>query len=361
LRVVQQRGPFRGAPALAAFLLLCLSAVARADTAGENLKTARDSFDFGDFASVVRILERETDIEGMQGEADRIEAYRLLGLSHYFLSKPAVGPAPARPAASTDADRRAARAALFNLLKQNPDYQLDPVFVPPDAVAFFETIRREEEPVLGPIRRYRKAAEDTPRGPPVPPVVVDHKIAVSSPVVALLPFGLGQFQNGNVGLGVGMAVGQGLGALTSILSFVMVDVLKDPSSNEYKAGNYALANNFYIAQWVGAAVFYGLWIAGAIEASIRYVPERTVGADELSKSVIRAQSLPSAAPAGPLKPPAQERPAPVPPSAPPAKPPGLTPPMNPPALPPAAPRVGDSASETRPVSTALGPAPAAAP
>jgi hypothetical protein len=233
------------------------------------------------------------DIEGLPTERERIEAYKILGLSYLYSKKPTPEQANLK-----------ARDAFFGLLKQDPDFQLDPLFVPPDAIAFFDRIRQEEEPALAPVRKIhnelkQKEAEQEKirrEAQPGKPRIVN--VAVSSPVVALLPFGFGQFQNGSIPLGIGMAVGQGAGAITSILSYIMVEALRDPVSGEYSGNNYQLAKNFGITQLVGAGLFFGLWIAGVAEAFAHFVPTHPL-----------PDAPPSAAPTGPLRPAASLEPS----------------------------------------------------
>lgn len=266
--------------------LLGRATTANAQTLEDDRKRASDAFQYGDFASAIQVLSN-MDIEGLPTERERIDAYKILGLSYYYSKKP-----------SPEEAARKAREAFFGLLKQDPDFQLDALFVPPDAIAFFDRIRQEEEPALAPVRKVhnelkqKEAEQERIRRDTQPgrPRIVN--VAVSSPVVALLPFGFGQFQNGNIPLGIGMAVGQGAGAITSVLSFIMVESLKDGTTGEYSSSNYQLAKNFSITQLVGAGVFFGLWIAGVSEAFAHYVPSHPL-----------PDGPPSAAPAGPLRPP----------------------------------------------------------
>ena len=290
-------GRWTSAGTAVAIALLFLPAPASAQSALDRLRQARGAFEYGDFPTVIQLLEHQTDhhsdVEGLATEGDKVEAYKLLGLSHYYLGKPSIAEA-----------QQAAREAFFELLKQNPDYHLDPLFVRPDAVALFDSVAKEGEQELALIRRYHRAKlEETAReeearslaslrrAPAPTPTVIERHLAINSPLVTALPFGMGQFQNGNAPLGIGMAVGQGAGALTSMISFLMISVLRDPKSGDFSGNSYTLANNFYISQWVGAGIFYALWASGVIEAAVHFVPQRFVS------------DAPSAAPDGPLKPP----------------------------------------------------------
>ena len=106
-----------------------------------------------------------------------------------------------------------------------------------------------------------------------------------------MPFGLGQFQNGHTKLGAALAVSQSVAAVASIASFISIEALRE-TDGRYTKPNYINAQRFDLAKWISAGLFYGLWLAGAIDANVRFVPERVVG------------EAPSAAPLGPLQPPA---------------------------------------------------------
>lgn len=341
-----RRGGHRPAPALTrsvAFAAgsLLFVAHALAQTPGENLKRARDAFEYGDYARVVQLAKGLPESGALPVEVDRIDAYRILGLSHFYLRQ------------TTEAEQ-----AFLGLLRQNPDYQLDPFYVPPIAVAFFDEIRKRNEPYLAPIRerrnrqvreeqaaeraraeeeRRRREAESRPLVVEKPvPVYVDRQVLEHSRFVASMPFGLGQFQNGDAGLGVGLLAGQALSGALSVAAFVAIEALRQPDTGRFAGGDLGAARTFDAVKWIGAGLFYLLWAGGAADAHLRFVPSRLV-------------EPPAAAPAAPLPlprtirprlpeaPPSTSPPAfPVPPATEPA-PPTLEAP-DAPKLPPPAPR-----------------------
>ncbi len=271
----------------AAGAVVCLAgAVARADTAPEVLKEAHDAFEYGDFPKTVSLL-KSVPAEQDLSESQRVQAYRMLGLAYFYLHRPA------------DAEN-----AMFELLKQDPDYQLDPFFVPPDAVAFFDQVRRRNEKYLAPIRKLRherlKAeaeeakmqalAEEQRRTALTKPRVLEETVAHSSVLLAWMPFGLGQFQNGSVKLGATFAATEVLAAVVSIGSYLLVDALRSSQTHRFSPPNYALAQKLDTAKWASGGAFYLLWLAGAVEANVDFAPDRVLSESE----------LPSAAPAGPL-------------------------------------------------------------
>lgn len=276
--------------ALAAALLAALAAmVARADSGPDELKRAHDAFEYGDFAKTVELLQGVPDQVALS-ESERIEAYRLLGLSSFYLHRTA-----------------AAQQAMFELLKQDPDYQLDPFYVPPDAVAFFDEVRRRNEPYLAPIRerrRERKQAQaellarrkeaERRRAAPVKPVLIERHELRSSALVAWMPFGLGQLQNGSPKLGTALLASEVGAAVVSLGSYLLIEALRSSETGRFSAANYALAQRADTVKWASGGAFYLLWLGGAIEANIDFVPTHDLG---------ETAQLPSAAPLGPLSPP----------------------------------------------------------
>lgn len=123
--------------------------------------------------------------------------------------------------------------------------------------------------------------------------------------IAALPFGVGQFQNGDVGLGVTFATGQTLLGATSIASAVMVAHLssagaaaRHPSTGRpvdltRLNGSIRAAttvNHIAFASWAALAV------AGVIEAQVSFAPQRATPASApLSRVRATAAPLPGGA------------------------------------------------------------------
>jgi hypothetical protein len=252
-------------------------------------------YDNSDYAQVVQLLGHPDEIDALRSKPERIRAFKLLAFSYFFLKKPTE-----------------AHEAFYGVLRQDPDYQLDRFLDPPAVIEFFEGVRRAESANLGPIRlalqkdreeeeRRRKrekealeAADEIRRLEKLrlvpPPQVIERRVAQNSAFVAWMPFGLGQFQNGHTKLGIALAAGQTLSAITSIACYLSIEALREPDGRFTKS-TYTFANRADLAKWIAAGVFYALWVGGAIDANVRFVPERVIG------------DAPSAAPLGPLKPP----------------------------------------------------------
>jgi hypothetical protein len=163
---------------------LCAPRLAHAVGPTAALAEAQAHFAAGEYAEVAPLAEPITQDETLP-RADRAEAWRLIGLSYFFLGR------------ADDADR-----ALVEFLKLEPDAHLDPSLVPPDGVAFFEGVRARH---AGELRRYRPRPKR------------------SSVVVALIP-PAGQFENGQKAKGWALGVTEGLLLATNVTTYF---ILKD--------------------------------------------------------------------------------------------------------------------------------------
>jgi len=250
-------------------------------TPDADLKRARDRYEFGayaDAAGAVRdTLSRNPDLP----EPLSIEAWRILGLAEYQLG-----------------DRNASRVAFVHLLSIDPDQTLDPFLVPPPIVDFFDRVRLESEPELAPLRERKKqlkeqerladearrrllAEEQVRSGPPSKIVLVQEHIYLLN----FLPFGVGQFQNGDNTKGIIIAVSQVvLGAINIGAIFAHNAIADDPSrrcsvSTPNNCSNppipdsdRALLQNIDIVKYVSAGLFWGVYVYGVADSLIHYVP-----------------------------------------------------------------------------------------
>jgi len=250
-------------------------------TPDADVKRARDRFEFGAYAdaagAIREVLSRTPDLP----EPLAIEAWRILGLAEYQLG-----------------DKGAARAAFVQLLSIDPDQVLDPFLVPPPVVDFFDNVRAEAEPELAPLRERRKQLKEQERladearrrllaeemirsGPPSKIIIVQEHIFMLN----FLPFGVGQFQNGDTTRGIIIAVSQVvLGAVNLGAIFAHNAIADDPSrrcsvSSATNCSNppipdsdRALLQNIDVVKYVSAGLFWGVYVYGVADALIHYVP-----------------------------------------------------------------------------------------
>jgi len=249
--------------------------------AADAMARARVTFEYGDYAQASKLLSALVEAGRFDSLQTRAEAYRLLGLSLFYQGR-----------------KGEAYKAFLEYLYIDPDAELDPFFVPPAAVSFFEQVKKEAEPRLQPLRAQKQAqldaqkratAEEAERrkqreleaerkriqeiSPSIERRVVQHEFWVT-----MMPFGIGQFQNGDRKLGTFLAVSQLITGAASAGSALLIEQLRDNATGKFDdngpgATPYKSAQRLNVVKWVGAALFYGLWVGGAIQAAINFKPE----------------------------------------------------------------------------------------
>lgn len=256
-------------------LLLALSLLAPPE-----LKRAKDRFEFGAYGDAAGALRQMLAGDPALTEEEAVEAYRMLGISEFNLG-----------------DLPAARAAFVNLLSHDPDYALDPFLVPPAIVEFFDRVKKEHEPALAPLRDRRRALREQQRladeakrrllseeqartGPPTKVVRVQERLYLFN----WMPFGAGQFQNGDRAKGTAIAAGQiALGAV-NIAAIVIHNQLADDRTRTCTSGQPGCSNppysdsdrrvlrNVEVVKYVSAAMFWALYGYGVWDAHRHFVP-----------------------------------------------------------------------------------------
>ena len=258
-------------------LLLALALV----TPESDVKRARDRYEFGAYADAAALSCEILAASPPPSQAVALDAWRILGLATYQLG-----------------DRAASAEAFRQLLFLDPDQVLDPFLVPPPIVEFFDRVRTDAEPELVPIRerkrqaqeqerlaeeaRRRLAAEEQARlAPPSRVVVVQEHVYLLN----FMPFGIGQFQNGDTTKGIVIAVSQVVfGAINLAAIFTHNAIAQDPSrrcsvSTTTNCSNppipdsdRELLNNIDIVKYVSAGLFWGVYAYGVADSLIHYVP-----------------------------------------------------------------------------------------
>jgi hypothetical protein len=245
-----------------ALLLLAdpTSAALPTATPEEQLRDAHSKFDHADYADAAAVAKQLLSTGTLTRPQDQIEALRILGLSFFFTQQ---------------AD--GARKAFLDLLLLDPDYQLDAFYVPPNAIAFFESVRSDNQEVLDPIRQHRRTeaerlAEEARRLPPPTPPIVREVSPPKHLVVALLPLGAGQFQNGDPQLGYLLASSEILLLGINLGCLGWIESLRGPDLH-YSGSNLTTANTLRGVQIASGSLAGLLWILGAVEAVSRMKAE----------------------------------------------------------------------------------------
>ena len=245
-----------------------------------ELKRAKDRYEFGAYSEAAAALRQLLKGAPALSDAEAVEAYRMLGISEYQLG-----------------DKAAARAAFVNLLSVDPDYALDPFLVPPAIVEFFDGVKKEHEAALAPLRdrkrelrEQQRLAEEAKRkllseeqsraGPPEKVVLVEERVYLFN----WLPFGAGQFQNGERAKGTAIAAGQVVAGLVNLTALVLHNQLAQDrtrtcisgqpgcSQPPYSDSDRRLLRNVEIVKYTSAALFWALYGYGVWDAHRNFVP-----------------------------------------------------------------------------------------
>src|SRR5688572_10930002 len=153
-----------------------------------RLSDGRLAYERGDYASAVRLIVPllYPSIE-LSTEEAVIDAHRLLALSYLLQKK------------ETEAEEEAT-----SLLALRPSFQLDPIVEPLMAVAFFETVRKRQDERLRQLREREHAESEARareaerrRRAEAERIYIERSVERHSRLVATLPFGIGQWQNGH--------------------------------------------------------------------------------------------------------------------------------------------------------------------
>ncbi|MBS2027478.1 MAG: hypothetical protein JST54_06180 [Deltaproteobacteria bacterium] len=252
-------------------LVLAFAPAAHAES--DLLKNARNTFEYGNYDESLRLTETLLASHQLSAERDLVEAYRIAGLSDFYLSRP-----------------EGARRHFVALLSVDPDYAMDPFLVPPPAVAFFDGVKRDNESLLAPIRERRKALAEQERLAdearrklieenlmrqlePERPVLVQ-TVEVHTFATNFVPFGAGQFQENRPVLGSVFAGTQVIGLATAIGSFAKIESLRD-EHGYFAQADIGTVNNLVTAKWLGVGMLSASVVLGIADSLWHYEPTTT--------------------------------------------------------------------------------------
>jgi hypothetical protein len=211
-------------------------------------------------------------------------------------------------------------AQIELILRQNPGYTPNPD-IPQDVADRFAVVRARLRPILDKIandkieadrlarlRAQQKLQDEMARLKQLTDLAATETVVSrNSRAIAMLPFGVGQFQNGEIALGTVFLASEVVAGATSIISAILIDVLEadareklqqqslvenpeQPVDNEAlndSIAGTALLNRIAFGFWAGISV------VGIIEAQVRFVPERTFTRRRVIPPLQRPSVLPT--------------------------------------------------------------------
>jgi hypothetical protein len=165
------------------------------------------AFGRGEFGRAVQILGPLLYPEiQLESEGQVVQAHRMLGVAHLFESHP-----------------DEARQEFLRLLELRPDYRFDPLLDPVSVVNFFNTVLSEKEGEIAALQERARKAEQAERernARKTTTVAVERHYAHHPAALNFVPFGAGQFQNGQRGKGWGFLAAEATLGAVSVSAFV---------------------------------------------------------------------------------------------------------------------------------------------
>lgn len=218
----------------------------------DELRRAKNEYAYGNYEESVRRLRKLLYPMRLSSDEQVIEARRYLALSYYLL------------------DQRALMNEEFTkLLFIDPDYELDPFSIAPPVIEIFEDLRQELAPELDVIRQRR--ADERLQQPSGEGILrtINRRVTEKSELATFLPFGVGQFQNGDTELGVFFAVSEGLLLAANVAAFLYARYgIGTGFSEDERNTVRALA----FAQYGSLVLFGAVYSVGVYQARLRFVP-----------------------------------------------------------------------------------------
>lgn len=261
----------------------------------EAFERGKNAYLYGAYSLTVACLEPLITPDLLISNPEELAlGYEYLALAHFYL------------------ERLPQAEGLFkSLIFFRPSYELDPVRVPPDAVTFYARLRDalagelKERQVALDEQRAREA--EALRSQMSREVIIEQR--VNSRFVALLPFGIGQFQNQDPVAGYTFMISEGLLAAASAALFWSIESMRLPNGR-FARQDLSAARDLQTAQVLTGGGALGLMVGGVIHALIFYEPMRPTRRFERPLSAPPPPSL--AAPPAPLPPPPPSDPKPDP-------------------------------------------------
>lgn len=253
-----------------------------------DFEAARRHYEGQSYAKAARELESLVGgaVPRARNPVVRLEARKYLGATYLFLGRKAD-----------------AREQFRRLLEEDPEYDIDPVAFPEAVVETFQEVQAEFEEERA---RKEAAQRDRERAKELEEVnrqqqriqMLEELAAtetvekVNSRWIAALPFGVGQFQNGNRRLGIMFAVTQSAFTAAAIATFIGHNSLRDenPAPSELDRAQ-RVERALRIGNWVSVGALLSFYVAGVVEAQVRFRPViRTTRPRELPEAPEPPQS-----------------------------------------------------------------------
>ena len=257
--------------AVAAAALTMLVAARGAADEFQDFANAKNAYEAGEYeTAVARFEQLRAAAPKNRGLVE--ELHKLLGVSYLFLGNTAK-----------------AEENFLELLSDDPTFALDPLVFPIDVVDFFAEVKGRHAERLDALAEARAAEEESKKRAEEEKrlfeverlkrnVYVGREIERRSPLVAVLPFGAGQFQNGHKVKGGLLLGSEILLATAAITTFVLHEQLRgkaaEPIASKAERDRYErLEAGYRISNTACVATLGAVIIVGVIDSLLYFQKE----------------------------------------------------------------------------------------
>lgn len=189
---------------------------------------AKNAFDAGAYEEATSRFN-ELLKSGIKNPATLLECHKFMGVSYMFL-----------------ADKDQAEQHFAELLIIAPEYVLDPMLFPMEVIDFFTGVKENNRKRLRALAQARataeakrKAAEEVQRLAEIEKlkrnIYIEKTQKNNSLLVALMPFGAGQFQNGHTAKGALFLAGELLLSGAAISTYFLHERLRDRANRPFQS------------------------------------------------------------------------------------------------------------------------------
>lgn len=235
-----------------------------------RLSMARHAFNTAEFDLLRPLLEPLLNPQSLLDELlDRQEARQLLALGLFFEAQQVPDASQRRTLL------KAVRGYFLSILREQPDYTLDPLIYPASVVEIFESVREENREELHNIRAAQNAENFADTPPDLQMLYIEREVQNNHFALNFFPFGVGQFQNNSPVKGTLFAIGQGLALAINITSYLMIEYLRGPdgryeTSSTAQGGNYAEALAWQRVQYSALGSFAALYAWSILDGALNF-------------------------------------------------------------------------------------------
>jgi len=222
---------------------------------------AKNAYLYGDYPRVVSTLTPLLEPDVLLADPDQVaKGYELLALAHAYQEH-----------------EPEARAYFEQLIRFRPDSKLNPALVPPQTIRLFETVRetlkeelaREREAIL----KLQREEEERRRLEGAQQIVVEKRR--NSRLVAMVPFGVGQFQNDQPVAGALFLGSEVLAISLSIGFFAAVEDLR-LDNGLFAREDLSRAESMQSAHLVSGGIALAVMAIGVVHALATFEEELDV-------------------------------------------------------------------------------------